>query len=131
MEQALPRSDAVTAVIGQRVHVPQPIERVNGESEVYGEGNLISNQNVGCCPAASHDGGTALVDLVVEEGDARVERARYVPVFVRHPDYVVLPVGDALEDELASAAELRASYERTRDVVGEGRGIRPVPARLP
>lgn len=130
LAERLTRSDDVTAVIGQHVHIVQPIERVNDKVVVYGEGNLVSNQTAACCPAESQDGIIALLDFVVEGDDARVERARYVPVHVQHPDYTVLPVGDALRDGTGDAAALEASYERTVDVVGK-RPARPEPARLP
>lgn len=131
LARTLTRSEDVTAIVGQHVHVPQPIDAVNGKVVVYGEGNLLSNQTAACCPEASQDGYIALLDIEVSEDAARVERARYVPVHVRHPDYVVLPVGEAIEDEGADRAALAASYERTRDVVGAGPRIEPVPARLP
>jgi poly-gamma-glutamate synthesis protein (capsule biosynthesis protein) len=130
LAQALTRSDDVTAVIGQHVHIVQPIEEVNGKPVVYGEGNLISNQDVACCPEASQDGLIALLDFVVDEEGARVERTRYVPTFVGRPDYTVFPVGDALEGGDYDASALRASYERTVDVAGTG-AAKPVPPRLP
>lgn len=126
----LTKSDDVTAVIGQHVHIVQPTERVNDKIVVYGEGNLVSNQSIACCPEASQDGIVALLDFVVDGEEARVERARYVPVYVQHPDYTVLPVGNALEDGTGDAAALEASYERTVDVVGK-RPAKPEPARLP
>jgi Bacterial capsule synthesis protein PGA_cap len=130
LAERLTRSDDVTAVIGQHVHIPQPIEEVNDEVVVYGEGNLVSNQDVACCPAESQDGIIALLDFVVEGDEARVESARYVPVYVQHPDYTVLPVGDALQDGTGDAAALEDSYDRTVDVVGR-RPAKPEPARLP
>lgn len=131
LAERLTRSDNVTAVIGQHVHIVQPIDRLNDKIVVYGQGNLVSNQTVACCPAESQDGIIALLDFVVDGDEASVERARYVPVFVNHPDYTVLPVGDALRDGEGDPAALEASYERTVDVVGEGRGFGPRPAKLP
>ena len=73
------------------MHVVQPIRRVNGKPVVFGEGNLVSNQTAACCPAESQDGLIALIDFV-ERGDrVRATRVRYVPTWVRHPDYRVLP----------------------------------------
>ena len=85
----LTRSPDVTAVIGQHVHVVQPIRRVNGKPVVFGEGNLLSNQTPACCPVESQDG--MIVKLVIEAGPegARVERVRYVPTFVQHPGFEV------------------------------------------
>ena len=47
---AIMRGHLVTALVGQHVHVVQPIARVHGRLVVYGEGNLLSNQNAACCP---------------------------------------------------------------------------------
>lgn len=131
LAQALTRSDDVTAVIGQGVHLVQPIDEVNGKLVVYGEGNFVSNEDALCCPEAAQDGMIALLDFVVDEAGARVEGIRYVPIFVRRPDYVVLPVGDAMKAGEEDRSTLRASYQRTVDVVGERQGVEPVPRRLP
>ncbi|MDQ3678462.1 MAG: CapA family protein, partial [Actinomycetota bacterium] len=60
LARALLRSRTITAVVGQHVHVVQPITRAAGRLVVYGEGNLISNQSAACCPAATQDGLIAL-----------------------------------------------------------------------
>jgi hypothetical protein len=60
-----------------------------------------------------------------------VERVRYVPTFVNHPDYSVLPVGPALEQGEGAASALRASYERTAGAAGRGKGVEPQPPKLP
>ena len=96
-----------------------------------GEGNLISNQTSACCPAASQDGMIVLLTITVDSRGARVSFIRYVPVWVRHPDYVVLPAGTAWRTDPADAAALRASYERTVTVAGRGPQIQPIPACLP
>jgi len=124
---ALTDSKYVTAVVGQGPHVVQPIERINEKFVVYSEGNLISNEDVNCCPAAAQDGVLVLLDLVIDGEGAHVDRVRYVPVWVDHSDYSVLPVGDALRNGEGDAASLRDSYERTTSVLGEGDGVEPVP----
>ena len=96
----------------------QPIRRVRGRWVVFGAGNLLSNQSSACCPAATQDGMVALLRLRVRGWRARVERVRYTPTWVRHPDYTVVRAG-------------RESWRRTVAVVGRGRGLRPVPARPP
>lgn len=128
---ALSKSRAITAIIGQHAHVVQPIRRVRGRWVVFGEGNLLSNQTPACCPAASQDGLVALLHVRVVGDRARVERVEYTPTWVRHPDYTVLPVGQALRRGQGDPASLRASYRRTVGVVGRAQGLRPVPARLP
>ena len=126
----LTRSPDITAIVGQHVHIVQPIRILNGKPVVFGEGNLISNQTSGCCPAASQDGMIVLLTITVDSRGARVTLIRYVPIWVRHPDYVVLPAGTAWRADPADAAALRASYERTVAVAGRGPRIQPVPARL-
>ena len=113
------------------MHIVQPIRILNGKLVVFGEGNLISNQTSACCPAASQDGMIVLLTITVDSHGARVTLVRYVPVWVRHPDYVVLPAGVAWRTDPADAAALRASYERTVAVAGRGLRIQPLPARLP
>ena len=78
--------------MGQHAHVVQPIRRVNGKPVVFGEGNLVSNQTAACCPAAAQDGLIALIDFEAMPGErVRARRIGYVPTWVSHPDYTVLP----------------------------------------
>jgi poly-gamma-glutamate capsule biosynthesis protein CapA/YwtB (metallophosphatase superfamily) len=108
----LARSKAITAIVGQHVHVVQPIRRPHGRVVVFGEGNLLSNQTSACCPAASQDG--MLVFLHVRVGrHARVKSVRYLPTYVRHPDYTVVPARGA-------------SRRRTIATVGRGPHLRPL-----
>ena len=120
-------SPLVTAVIGQHAHVVQPIRRVRGKLVVFGEGNLISNQGAAAgLPAASQDGYIALLRIRIDPGGkARVRRVDYVPVYVRRPDYMVVPVGLALKRGLGPAGELRASWNRTVGTVGRTRLYAP------
>jgi Bacterial capsule synthesis protein PGA_cap len=116
LARRLTRSPAIDAIVGQHAHVVQPIRRVNGKPVVFGEGNLVSNQTAGCCPAAAQDGLIALLDFAVEPGrPVRTTRIRYVPTWVRHPDYTVVP-----------AAPGTASWNRTVSVAGRRPGIRPL-----
>ena len=126
----LTASPDITAVVGQHVHIVQPIRVINGKLVVFGEGNLISNQTSACCPAASQDGMIVLLTITVDSRGARVSLIRYVPIWVRHPDFVVLPAGTAWRTDPADAAALRASYERTVAVAGRGPQIQPIPAQL-
>jgi hypothetical protein len=114
LARQLTRSPAITAIVGQHAHVVQPIRRLNGKPVVFGEGNLVSNQTAACCPAASQDGLIALIDLVSRNGRVRAKRVRYVPTWVRHPDYRVLP-----------APRGSISWRRTVAVAGRARWLRP------
>jgi poly-gamma-glutamate synthesis protein (capsule biosynthesis protein) len=129
LARRLTESDAVTAVVGQHAHVVQPISRVNGRLVVFGEGNFLSSQTAACCPPASQDGLIAVLRIAVDGGRAKLSGVDYVPTWVRHPDYAVLPVGVALRRQLAPAGVLRASRRRTVSVAGRARGVRPVSGR--
>jgi poly-gamma-glutamate synthesis protein (capsule biosynthesis protein) len=87
---ALTRSKYVTAVVGQHVHVVQPIRWINGKPVVFGEGNLLSSQTAACCAVGSQDGLIALLDLRVGGSGVRAVRVRYLPTYVRHPDFTVV-----------------------------------------
>ncbi|MDZ7578321.1 MAG: CapA family protein [Candidatus Nanopelagicales bacterium] len=124
----LTASPDIDAIIGQHVHVVQPIKWKHGKPIVYGEGNLISNQTGACCPAASMDGILAQLYFVVDGDDVSVERVKYVPVTVRRPDYAVIPIGKGLRKGLMNSSTLRASYGRTVSVIGKTARVRPQPA---
>jgi poly-gamma-glutamate synthesis protein (capsule biosynthesis protein) len=130
LARKLTQSPDITAIVGQHVHVVQPIRTINGKLVVFGEGNLISNQTSACCPTASQDGLIALLTIQVSSRGARVSVVHYVPIWVRHPDYVVLPAGVARGSDQADSAALRASYLRTVAAVGRNPRVRPVPAHL-
>jgi poly-gamma-glutamate synthesis protein (capsule biosynthesis protein) len=110
---ALTRSKYITAVVGQHVHVVQPIGWIHGKPVVFGEGNLLSNQTAACCPAATQDGLIALLDLRVRRSGVRAARVRYLPTYVRHPDFTVVHARGA-------------SRARTISVVGRSRHVAPI-----
>jgi poly-gamma-glutamate capsule biosynthesis protein CapA/YwtB (metallophosphatase superfamily) len=119
LARRLTRSPAIDALVGQHAHVVQPIRRVRGKPVVFGEGNLISNQTAGCCPAASQDGLIALIDFVVRPGlPVRAHRIRYVPTWVSHPGMTV-----------TRAALGSPSWQRTVSVAGRRPRIAPARPR--
>ena len=111
LARRLAASTAVTAVVGQHAHVVQPIRFVNGTPVVFGEGNLLSNQS-----GASQDGLVAVLDLAVSPRGSHVRRVRYLPTYVRRPDYVVVPAAGS-------------SRRRTIAVAGRTARVRPISAR--
>jgi poly-gamma-glutamate capsule biosynthesis protein CapA/YwtB (metallophosphatase superfamily) len=117
LARRLARSPDITAVIGQGPHVVWPIRRLSGKPVVFSEGNLISNQDAACCSPRAQDGLIALLRIAVERKRARVARVAYVPTWVRHPDFTVLP-----------AARGGVSHRRTVAVAGNRRGVRPIRA---
>jgi poly-gamma-glutamate capsule biosynthesis protein CapA/YwtB (metallophosphatase superfamily) len=129
---ALVRDPDITAIVGQHVHVVQPIERVGGKLVVFGEGQLLSNQSAACCPLQTEDGMMVFLHIVVNGKHAKVASVSYMPTWNRHPDYTVLPIGDALRRHEAPADVLRSSYDRTTRTVGRiPHQVTPIPAHLP
>jgi poly-gamma-glutamate synthesis protein (capsule biosynthesis protein) len=114
LARRLTRGRAVTAVVGQHAHVVQPIRRMHRNWVVFGTGNLLSNQSAACCAAATQDGMVVTLRLRVRGGRARVEKVRYAPTYVRHPDMRVLRVRRGTP-----------SWTRTTRVVGRRKGLRP------
>jgi poly-gamma-glutamate capsule biosynthesis protein CapA/YwtB (metallophosphatase superfamily) len=129
--EALAGDPDITAIVGQHVHVVQPITRVHGKLVVFGEGQLLSNESAACCPVQTEDGMLVFLHIAVNGKRSRVASITYMPTWDRHPDYTVLPIGDALRRHQAPASVLRASYGRTTSTVGRsGRLLQPIPARL-
>jgi poly-gamma-glutamate synthesis protein (capsule biosynthesis protein) len=126
---ALAKDPDITAIVGQHVHVVQPIARVHGKLVVFGEGQLLSNESAACCPVRTEDGMLVFLHIVVRGDRSRVASITYMPTWDRHPDYTVLPIGDALRRHEAPADVLRESYGRTTSEVGRIRHlVEPVPA---
>jgi poly-gamma-glutamate capsule biosynthesis protein CapA/YwtB (metallophosphatase superfamily) len=131
------RKRVVDLIVGQHVHVVQPIRRVAGRFVVYGEGNLISAQDAACCPAESQDGLIAVIHVRAAGRTARVTGVDYVPTYVEHPSFVVRPVGARLaalertgQGASALANALRISFRRTVTYAGRQPLIQPLPRRL-
>jgi poly-gamma-glutamate synthesis protein (capsule biosynthesis protein) len=132
LAQTLTKDPDITAIVGQHVHVVQPIERVNGKLVVFGEGQILSNEDSACCPEQTEDGMLVFLHIVVTGKHATLKGITYLPTWDRHPDYTVLPIGEALQDHQAPASTLIASYNRTTGTVGRIPGmLGPIPGRLP
>ena len=131
LAKQLTASPLITTIVGQHVHVVQPIRKINGKLVVFGEGNLISNQTESCCVAGSQDGLMAILTIRVQGNNARVTFVHYVPIWVQHPTYDVMPIGTGLKVDPGDADALRASYARTVAAAGRSADIQPIPAHLP
>lgn len=130
----LRRSGVIDLIVGQHAHVVQPIRRLWGKFVVYGEGNFLSAQTSQCCPGPTQDGLVAVARVRVAGEKVTVRRVDYVPIYVRRPDFVVVPVGARLRQLArigrsgsAEAAALRESRRRTIAVVRSNRWTRPLP----
>ena len=130
LASALTTDPDITAIVGQHVHVVQPIVRVHRKLVVYGEGQLLSNMSPACCPIQTEDGMLVFLHIVVDGSTSKVASISYLPTWDRHPDYTVLPIADALRRHQAPPSVLRASYQRTTSVVGRSRVLAPIPRRL-
>jgi poly-gamma-glutamate synthesis protein (capsule biosynthesis protein) len=106
---ALTRSKYVTAVVGQHVHVVQPIRWIHGKPVVFGEGNLLSGQT----KPGTRDGLIALLDLRVGTSGVRAVRVRYLPTYVRHLGFTVVHASGR-------------SRSRTIGIAGRSRRVVPI-----
>ena len=71
LARAVFHRNAADVIVGQHVHVVQPIRRVRSRSSSSGR-NLLSNQTPGCCASGAQDGLIALLRVrVVREAPAR------------------------------------------------------------
>jgi hypothetical protein len=134
LARSLLKRRVVDLIVGQHAHVVQPIRRVAHRFVVYGEGNLLSSQTSACCPAESQDGLIAVIHVRAVGTRVTVTGVDYVPTRVRHPDYLVVPVGNRLyrlvrqgQGSSAEAQAMLASYRRTVSYVGRSPWIRPLP----
>jgi poly-gamma-glutamate capsule biosynthesis protein CapA/YwtB (metallophosphatase superfamily) len=112
---------SVDLIVGHHAHVVQPVQRVNGKWVAFGMGNLLSAQSASCCPAATQDGVLLQVTIVHKAGRMVVGKVSYIPTWVEHPSYRILPVAKALARGSASPATralLRRSLQRTTTAIG-------------
>ena len=138
LADALTASGAVDLVVGEHVHVLQPIEQRNGHWVVYGTSNLISNLPGGdpAFPPSSQDGDIVTLS-VTRQADGSFVTSRPVvrPTWVDHDGYIVRPVLEDLADPSTTPgvrAALETSVARTREVLGDfiaSAPDGPIPAR--
>lgn len=101
---ALLASPDINAIIGDHVHVVQPIDRIGGKPVLYGLGNSLSNQTD---PANRRDG--TIVYLTFTEdapGVFSVDRIAYTPTWVHYPGTIIRPV---------TAESVPESFNRTAE----------------
>jgi poly-gamma-glutamate synthesis protein (capsule biosynthesis protein) len=124
--KALLRSRDVDLLLGDHVHVQQPVQRIGDKYVVYGMGNLLSNQS----PAAglkeqTQDG--AIVGVHVARRGSRwvADRVTITATYCQIGPYTVWPVTRALADPSTPAALrplLAASLARTKAIYASLRG---------
>lgn len=124
----------VDLIVGQHAHVVQPIRRIAGRFVVFGEGNLLSGQGAACCPPETQDGLIAVIHVRAVGRRTTVTGVDYVPTRVRHPDYVVVPVGRRLyqlvrqgRGSSPEAQVMLVSFCGTVEYAGRSAWIHPLP----
>jgi hypothetical protein len=88
--EALLASPDIDAILGDHVHVVQPIDWIGGKPVVFGMGNSLSNQTD---PPNRRDG--IIVYLTIVETSPGVfitERVAYTPTWVHYPGTIIRPV---------------------------------------
>ena len=111
----------IDLILGHHAHVVQPARRINGKWVAFGMGNLLSAQSSACCPANTQDGVIISVSVARKAGHYVATDLRYVPTWVQHPGYRVLPVIQTLARgglDPATRAALSTSLRRTRAAIG-------------
>ncbi|WP_022908815.1 CapA family protein [Aestuariimicrobium kwangyangense] len=116
----LTASSDVDLVVGEHVHVVQPITRVNHTWVVYGMGNLVA-QHLTDVPRG-YEGITVRFTVAERSGGGfEVSRAEYIPTLVTHysPGHPVriLPVVPSLASGTGDRARLQVALQRTRQAV--------------
>jgi poly-gamma-glutamate synthesis protein (capsule biosynthesis protein) len=87
---ALLNSPDIDAIIGDHVHVVQPIDTINAKPVIYGLGNSLSNQTD---PAPKRDGMIAYLTITeTAPGTFVTERVAYTPTWVHYPGTIIRPV---------------------------------------
>jgi poly-gamma-glutamate capsule biosynthesis protein CapA/YwtB (metallophosphatase superfamily) len=119
-------SPDVDLVLGDHVHVQQPVQRIGDKYVVYGMGNLLSNQS----PAAglkpqTQDGAIVGVHVVHRGGSWVADRVTITATFCQIGPYTVWPVAKALAAASTPPAlrrRLTASLARTKAIYASLKG---------
>ena len=126
-------SDDIDLIIGHSAHVPQRIERYDGEYVAYGLGNFLSNQSItapecpNACTLESQDG--VLVEFVVDRDD---EGSLGVVDIVARPTWVDVgstwqiidtTAGQTVTGASIDRTVLKASFDRTVTTLGVGADV--------
>ncbi|HYR64264.1 MAG TPA: CapA family protein [Actinomycetota bacterium] len=114
---ALLASPDVDLILGDHVHVLQPVERIGGKYVIYGLGNVFSNQSPAAGLPVNTQDGAILKIHVTQQGSALVpDTVTFIPTFCQIGPYLVWPVAEALNDPTTPATlrpQLLASWRRT------------------
>ena len=126
---ALLASPDVDLILGDHVHVQQPVRELGGKYVVYGLGNLLSNQSPAAGLRPQTQDGVLVTVHVSGVRDAqgtttyRADHVSWTATFCPVGGYVVLPVAATLADPTttpALRATLQASLARTTAIQSAG-----------
>ncbi len=124
--KALLASPDVDLILGDHVHVQQPVERIGTKYVVYGMGNLLSNQSPRAGLKPQTEDGAVVSVHVTREGDRFVADAVTITAtYCEIGPYTVWPVTQALADPSTPAAlraQLKASLARTKAIYASLKG---------
>ena len=121
LADAITQSGEIDLIVGNHVHVVQPVTTINGVPVVYGLGNSLSNQSDNCCRVGTQDG--VMVEATIQGSSTvgyRVSGLAFAPTWVDRIDYTIVDLLAALEDpDLPEGrrAQLQASFERTVEAI--------------
>lgn len=108
-------SGVIDLIIGNHVHVVQPVTTVNNVPVVYGLGNSLSNQSDNCCRTGTQDG-VMIEATIAGNADIGFEVAglAFAPTWVDRSDYTIIDLLAALDDPDLDPG-IRSIYERSFD----------------
>ena len=123
-------SPDVDLLLGDHVHVQQPVAKLGDKYVVYGMGNLLSNQSPreGLRPQ-TQDGGVVSVHVVRRGTRFVADGVTVTATLCDIPTYVVLPVASTVADPSTRPSlrrALEASLTRTRAIHAGTRALQGV-----
>jgi len=116
LAQNLTASPDVDAVVGEHVHVVQPITRINGKWVAFGMGNLVAQQSVD--RPRTYEGIMVRLTFTALGGGFEATRAEYIPTLITHGDPIrVLPVDASLRAGTGPTERLKQAEAAVRHAV--------------
>lgn len=96
-------SPDVDLILGDHVHVVQPMEKFNDKYVIYGMGNFLSNQSPESdrtLVPSTQDGGLYTYTFVEKpDGGFQATKADYTPTFVHRPDYRIIKTSPTVQPQ--------------------------------
>lgn len=88
-------SPDIDLILGDHVHVIQPLEKIGDKYVIYGMGNFLSNQSPAAGLLASTQDGAIFTFTFTEQPGGRfiATAATFTPTFVTRPGYVIIEAG--------------------------------------